>query len=406
MTHLAESPSQSWLARWWRALSPISRTFLVLLLAPLLVLNVWAIAQIFEYFRAILVSVLVAALLAFLLGYPVSWLNRLGLRRGLSSTLVLLGTVLAFLTIGVTVLPLVIDQAQQLVSKLPDWFDSGKSQLLTLDGRLESWGLPFNLDGVIAQINGRLKTQFEEIAGEALNLTLGVAVFTANTLLDVILTLVLSFYLLQHSDEVWHSLVSWLPQQIQAPFSTTLRLSFRNYFLGQLTVATCMGTALTIIFLFLKVPFGLLFGITIGLAALLPFGGTVGIVVVTLLVALQDIGIAVQVIIASVVVQQLIENGLAPRVLGSFTGLNPFWVFIAILSGARVGGLLGVIVAVPAAVVIKEALVAIRSVQPQENETEPTLLTTEATTTTYGDKVIGSTSAATKPMPTVTTKDE
>ncbi|NER83443.1 MAG: AI-2E family transporter [Leptolyngbya sp. SIO1D8] len=346
MTPLAKSPSRSWLVCWWRTLGPMAQTLLVLLAAPLLVLNVWAIAQIFEYFRAILVSVLVAALLAFLLSYPVGWLNRLGLKRGLSSLVVLLATVLVLLTITLTVLPLVIDQAQQLVSKLPEWFDSGKSQLLTLDNRFETWGIPFNLDGLIAQVNDRLKTEFEAIAGEALNLTLGVAVFTANKLLDVLLTIVLTFYLLQHSDEVWGSLVSWLPQSLQAPFSDTLRLSFRNYFLGQFIVATCLGTTLTILFLVLQVPFGLLFGFTIGLAALLPFGGTVGIVVVTLLVALRDIGIAVQVVIASVIVQQLIENGLAPRVLGSFTGLNPFWVFIAILSGARVGGLLGVIVAV------------------------------------------------------------
>ncbi|MEM0982059.1 MAG: AI-2E family transporter, partial [Cyanobacteria bacterium P01_H01_bin.58] len=263
-------------------------------------------------------------------------------------------------TIGITVLPLVIDQAQQLVTKLPEWFDSGRNQLLTLDGRFEAWGLPFNLDVLITQINDRLKTQFEAIAGEALNLTLGVAVFTANRLLDVVLTVVLTFYLLQHGEDVWGSIVTWLPQPIQSPFSETLRLSFRNYFLGQFTVATCMGTVLTITFLFLQVPFGLLFGITIGLAALLPFGGTVGIVIVTLLVGLRDIGIAVKVLIAAAVVQQLIENGLAPRVLGSFTGLNPFWVFIAILSGARVGGLLGVVVAVPVAVILKEALEAIR----------------------------------------------
>jgi predicted PurR-regulated permease PerM len=59
---------------------------------------------------------------------------------------------------------------------------------------------------------------------------------------------------------------------------------------------------------------------------------------------------------------------LLPGVLGSVTGLNPFWVFIAILAGARVGGLLGVIVAVPAAVVIKEALVGLRYAREQTTE--------------------------------------
>jgi predicted PurR-regulated permease PerM len=68
----------------------------------------------------------------------------------------------------------------------------------------------------------------------------------------------------------------------------------------------------------------------------------------------------VKVLATALLVQQIIENIVAPRVLGSITGLNPVWVFISILTGARVGGLLGVIIAVPTAVVIKTALEAIR----------------------------------------------
>ncbi|MGF1458882.1 MAG: AI-2E family transporter [Leptolyngbyaceae cyanobacterium] len=366
MTHPTPPYAQSWIARWWRSLGPFSRTLVTLLAAPLIVLNVWALAQIFDYFREILVAVIVASLLAFLLSYPVRGLRQLGIRQGLASILVLLGAVLVLLTVGITILPLVIEQAQQLVAKLPDWFDSGKNQLLMLDSRFENWGLPFNLDGLIEQINDRLKVRFEAIAGEALNLTLGFAVFTANKLLDIVLAIVLTFYLLQHGDDVWDGIVGWLPGKIQHLFSDTLRLSFRNYFLGQFVVATLMGTILTCIYGLLQVPFGLLFGITVGLAALIPFGGTVSIIIVTLLVGLRDIGIAIKVLLVSALVQQLIENVLAPRVLGSFTGLNPFWVFIALLSGARVGGLLGVIMAVPIAVVIKEGLEAVRIARSEQ----------------------------------------
>ena len=374
MTHLHSSPSQSWITRWWQSLGPFARTLVIGLAAPLLVLNVWAFAQIFDYFREILVAVIIASLLAFLLGYPVGWLRRLGIRQGIAAVLVLLGAIVIFLTVGITILPLVIEQAQQLVNKLPEWFDSGKGQLLMLDSRFETWGLPFNLDGLISQVNDRLKVRFEAIAGEALNLTFGVAIFTANKLVDVVLAIVLTFYLLQHGDGVWNGIVSWLPSKIQQLFSETLRLSFRNYFLGQFVVASLMGTTLTVIYVLLQVPFGLLFGITIGLAALIPFGGTVSIIVVTLLVGLRDISIAVKVLLVSALIQQLVENVLAPRVLGSFTGLNPFWVFIALLSGARVGGLLGVIVAVPIAGVIQEALTAIRIArQGQESEGEPSL---------------------------------
>jgi len=366
--------SQSWLSRWWDRLSPLAQTLLFLLAAPLLVLNVWAMSTIVAYFRAIFVTVLIAALLAFLLSYPMARLERWGLRRSQSALLVLVLALMLFSTIGVTVVPFVISQGQQLVVRLPEWFDSGNVQLMRLNTKFESWGLPVNLDLLLEQTGDRLRDQLQAIAGEALNVTIGVAVFTVSKVLDVVLTIVLTFYLLQHGEEVWGSLLSILPRSLQAPFAQTLRSSFRNYFLGQLIVASCMGSALTLIFWLLNVPFGSLFGLTVGIAALVPFGGTVGIITVTLLVALRDISLAAQMLACSLVVQQLIENGLAPRVLGSVTGLNPFWVFIAILSGARVGGLLGVIVAVPAAVVFKEGVVALR-----RREGEGAVLAVEST---------------------------
>lgn len=365
-----EAARSSWLTNWWTSLSLASRSVLVALAAPLIVLNVWAISTIFSYFRSILVTVVVAALIAFLLNYPITWLERLGLKRTQAAIAVSLIAILALFTLGVTIVPVVITQAQQLVARLPEWFDSGKNQLLMLDEYIGEMGWPINLDVLISQANDRLKSQIQTRAGEALNLTLGVAFFTANKLFDVILTFVLTFYLLQHGDEVWEGLVSWLPSRNQSPFSQTLRRSFSSYFLGQLIVAISMGAALTLMFTLLKIPFGQLFGLTIGLAAIIPFGGTVGIAVVTFLVALQHISSAVKVLISAVIVQQLVENGIAPRVLGSVTGLNPFWVFIAILTGARIGGLLGVVIAVPSAVLIREALYAVRATRQPSLEAQ------------------------------------
>ncbi len=363
MTSSRELSPRGRLVTWWETFNPPFKLLLITLTAPLLVLNVWAFSTIFSYFQSLLVTVLVASLLSFFLNYPVNWLEKQGLKRGQAAILVFLLSLFVLLVIGVTVLPLVLNQAQQLFVRLPEWFDSGKNQLLILDDRLVNLGLPVSLDGLIGQINDRFKIQLQNLTGRAINLTLGVAVFTAAKIFYLSLTVILIFYLLQHGREVWQSLVAWLPSRLQVPFSQTLRRSFQNYFIGQLIIATCMAAALMSIFILLKVPFGLLFGVTIGMMALVPFGGSVGIGLVTFLVALRDIKIALQVLAASVVVQQLLENGIAPRVLGSVTGLNPFWVFIAILAGARIGGLLGIVVAVPTAVVIKEALMAARTVQ-------------------------------------------
>ncbi|XWK89082.1 MAG: AI-2E family transporter [Phormidium sp.] len=357
------SPPKSKLLNWWEALTPLSRLLVIALAAPLTVLNAWAFSEIFGYFESLFVILLVASLLAFLLSYPVDWLEQRGVNRAQAAIFVFLSTVLILVAVGVTLVPLAFTQAQQLVARLPEWIDSGQRQLVMINERVDIVGLPISLDGLIGQINDRLKANLQNIAGRTLNLALNLTVLTVVRLLDVLLTIVVTFYLLLHSKDIWVSLIQWLPTRIQKPFSQTLRSSFQNYFTGQIILATCMASGLISVFLLLKVPFGLLFGLTIGLMALVPFGGSVGIGLVTFLVALRDIGLALQVLAAALIVQQIVENIIAPRVLGSVTGLNPFWVFIAILTGARIGGLLGVVLGVPTAVVIKEALTSIRSVR-------------------------------------------
>lgn len=357
-------PPQNWLFKWWNSLNAITRLLVLVLGAPLMVLNARALSSIFGYFESLFVISLIASVIAFLLNYPVAWLEKQGAKRFVAASFVFLTALIIFTALGVTLIPLALSQAQQLVARLPDWLDSGQKQLVLLDQKAEILGWPVNFDGLIPQINSRLAAELQNLAGSTLNLALSLTVFTVVRLLDVLLTIILTFYLLLHTDDVWQSIIGWLPERFQKPFSDTLRRSFQNYFLGQLVSATCMALGLISGFLLLKVPFGLLFGLTVGVMALIPFGGSVGIVLITFLVALRDIGMALQLLAVALVIQQIVENGIAPRVLGSVTGLNPFWVLISLLTGARIGGLLGVIVAVPSAVMIKEALGAIRSMKP------------------------------------------
>jgi predicted PurR-regulated permease PerM len=263
--------------------------------------------------------------------------------------------------LAVVLFPVAFNQAQQLANRLPDWFESGRQQLILLSQQVEEKGLSVNLDVMAAQTFDRLEGQLQALTKSLLNIALGTVSSVLDILIDVLVTVILTFYLLQHGDELWDNLINWLPERSQEPVSEILRSSFQNYFIGQLLFGICMTAALVPTFLILKVPFGLLFGLTIGTMALIPFGGTVGIILVTSLVALQNIWLGLKLLAAAVVVQQILDNLVAPRILGTMTGLNPAWVFISILIGAKAGGLIGVVIAVPMAVVIKTALVSLRS---------------------------------------------
>jgi predicted PurR-regulated permease PerM len=107
-------------------------------------------------------------------------------------------------------------------------------------------------------------------------------------------------------------------------------------------------------FLLFQVPFGLLFGLGVGILSLIPFGDVFSLIVITLIIATHDFWLAVKVLAVAVIIDQLIDQAIAPRLLGSFTGLRPIWVLISLLVGTYIGGVLGLIIAVPVAGLIKD----------------------------------------------------
>jgi predicted PurR-regulated permease PerM len=100
--------------------------------------------------------------------------------------------------------------------------------------------------------------------------------------------------------------------------------------------------------------------LTIGFASLIPFGGTFTIIIISSLLALQNIWLGLKVLLVAIFVGQIIENAIAPRLMSGMTGLNPAVVFISVLTGSQVGGLLGLLLAVPIAGFIKRIADALK----------------------------------------------
>lgn len=325
---------------------------------PIIALNIWLLSVLFRYFQHPITILSIASILAFLLNYPVKLFEGVRMTRTQSVTIVLLLTLSLLIILGVTLVPMVIDQAIQLLNKIPDWLASSQAGL----GKLQVWAsqrrININISLVSDQINANIQSLVQQIASGAV----GVAGTLLSGLVNIVLVVVLAFYMLLYGDRVWSGLVNILPSHIGIPFTKSLRLNFQNFFLSQLLLALFMVVALTPIFLFLKVPFALLFAIIIGISELIPFvGAALGIGLVTLLVLLQDWWLAFPVAMVATILQQIKDNLLAPKLMGEFIGLNPLWIFVAILMGFEIAGLLGTLVAVPIAGTIKGTFDAIKN---------------------------------------------
>ncbi len=338
-----------------RAFTKLPRWWIYGLLFPLAILNCWLALLIFEYFRALITVLVIATVLSFLLDYPVRFLSSYGLARDRAVLSVLLVTLFVLVVLGLTLAPILLTQLTELATRLPTWIVSGTQQIEAFHKWAENRNLRIDVSGLTTQLSDRLSAQLQSLTGEILKFGLG----AADSLLNFLLTIVLTFYLLLHGDKVWEGLFKWLPSKLSLQLRELLPRSFHNYFVGQATLASLMGLSMTVAFLILRVPFGLLFGLGVGVMTLIPFGAPFSICMVSLLITLNNFWLGVTVLAVATVIDQLIENAVAPRLMGSFIGLNPVWILVSLLVGIKVGGVVGLLVAVPMAGFIKNAVDAV-----------------------------------------------
>ena len=318
-----------------------SQKFLITWL--LILVTGWLSVKTFSYFGELISILLTAALIAFLLNYAVVALKHL-LPRTIAAVFVYLGAGVLFVFIVLTLLPLVFDQGRQLLARLPDLIAVGRQELLDFQTWSVEHNLPFDVQFLTSQLLARIQEKAEAITSKGLDIVL----VTFNWLLDLILILVISFYMLIDSERIWRTTTCFFVPRVQQELTRTLDKNLQKFFTGQLLLGLFMATSLAIIFYFLKVPFFLLFAVFIGLMEIIPFvGATLGIGTVVIVVSFIDWWLALQMLVLSVTVQQVKDNLIAPKILGNLTGLSPVIIFVCLLLGAKIAGLLGVILAIP-----------------------------------------------------------
>jgi predicted PurR-regulated permease PerM len=326
---------------------------------PLIFLNGWLLLVLAQELQPLLTILITATLIAFLLDYPIRFLKDRGMPRGFAVAIVLLLFLLIIGVLAVFLVPLILRQANELLIRLPEWIKSGQQQLKILEDWAIAQQLPIDISTTFNQIVARFTTSLRSFTSQAFSLVFG----AIGSVVNVFLTLVFTIFLVLRGEMLWSGILGWLPQKWNTQIRQALPMNFERYIAGQATMAAIISLAQTTSLLFLRIPLAQLFGVGIGVASLVPFGGTTTILIVSLLLALQNFWLGVKVLVIAIIVNQVIENILAPRILGEITGLNPVWMLVSLDLGVKLGGFLGLVVAVPIASFIKGTFDAIRASQ-------------------------------------------
>lgn len=316
---------------------------------PLLYFNGLLLLELIDNIQPLFSILVSAGLLAFLLEFPLNALQGWGVKRSWALGIVLSATIFLLIALGLTIVPLLIQQLYQLGNLIPQWAGALSERLRTLDALPFSEALDINWPQLEKEITREVTAELQAIGGQVLNVALG----TFTSVLNTILTLVFTVFLLISGETIWNGLLSWLPPWWEDQVRQSLPVKFRAFVGGQVIVALILSGVLSVSFLLLKVPLAVLFGFSIGLASLLPFCGAIAQVLVSFFLFVQNTWLGIKVFAVALILGQINDNFVSPRVMGGLIGLNPVWLLLSVLIGTRLGGFLGLIVAVPLASVIK-----------------------------------------------------
>jgi predicted PurR-regulated permease PerM len=339
------------------SINKLPRQFSVGLIFPIICLNLWLLLLLAKQLQPLVSILITATLIAFLLDYPIRFLKKQGVYRGIAVALVLLLFLVILSTLGLFIGPLILQQANELLIKLPDWIKSGQAQLQSLETWAVAQQLPVDLSSTFTQLVDRVTSQLRSLTSQLLNLIVN----TIGSIVNVFLTLIFAIFLVLRGESLWNGILSWFPEKWNSQIRKSLPNNFERFIAGQAILATILGTAQTTAFLILGIPLAELFGFGIGAASLIPLGGTTTTIVVSLLIALQNFWLGVKVLLIALAIIQVSENILGPRIVGELTGLNPVWMLISLDIGVKIGGVLGLLVAVPIASFIKGTFDTIRT---------------------------------------------
>lgn len=330
---------------------------LIVTLFPLICLNGWLILQILQYLQPFVSIFTISALLAFILNYPVHFLQQTGLNRGYAVLLVFLTAIATVSIVGIILFPFLFNEINAVLERIPEWLDAINQNLSSLRAWSISQQWSISINETIAQLTDEVISELNSLGEQVFNITL----FTLESLSQVALALVLTFYFLLDGQRIVNWLLELFPYHIGQNIGQSLQQNFQNYFLGQAMVATLASALMTIAFYVLGVDFALLCGITVGAAALVPFADILVFSVISTLIAIQDIWLGVRVIVVALVLDQTIDQAIAPRLVGKFIGLGPIEVITSLLIGAKLGGVVGLFIAIPSAGFLKSAFDSIQT---------------------------------------------
>jgi len=317
---------------------------LLWLLRPVLI-------QILRLISEVFMPVLVGLLIAYILHPIVELLERRRVPRLMAVLLIYASFILVIAIVVVNAIPVFTTQWIELSDDLPrlkEWYTKWMSEWEAHKYFLPE-SISHGVDRVIIQSHERVSHSVTELVNNARN--------TLGKLLAYAVVPFIAFYLLKDMKQLHQSSMLIIPAAYRKRVLTVLRdinVSLGDYIHGQMMVALIVGGCAYLGYWLIGMPYPFVLAAFVCLTNVIPYiGPLIGAGPAVIIALTISTKMAIMVVTVNLIIQVLEGNVLSPHIVGRSLQLHPLLIIMALLAGEAIGGIVGLIVAVPFLAVCK-----------------------------------------------------
>ncbi|WP_075181440.1 AI-2E family transporter [Pantoea sp. 1.19] len=335
------------LLQWYRRRfsDPQAIALLVILLAGFIILF---------FFNGLLAPLLVALVLAYLLEWPTSQLQRAGLSRSAATGIVLM-LFAGLLSVAVLVIaPLVWQQGINLVRDTPTMLNTLYGWAAGLPKRYPALVDAGVIDIVAENLRGRLSGVGESVVKYSLASLVGLMTLA----IYLVLVPMMVFFLLKDKTQLLNGVRRVLPRDrgLAGQVWNEMSQQISNYIRGKVLEMLVVGVASWIAFAALGMNYALLLAVLIGFSVMIPYIGALMVTLPVIGVGLFQWGLGSDfwtMLVVYLVIQALDGNVLVPVLFSEAVNLHPLVIILSVVIFGGLWGFWGVFFAIPLATLIK-----------------------------------------------------
>ena len=278
-------------------------------------------------------------------------------RRGAAVLVLYAVFALTIVAAGVALIPVAADQIAQFVDRLPEIVDDARLQA---NSWLEEYRsrVPEDIQDRIDEIGADAGNTVADAVAAGMRRSVGLLTGTLTIIFGFVIVPFFMFYALRDRPYVANNFINAVPEEARQDVRNLLLIADRllgRYIRGQLFLGVVVGVAVGVGLTILGVELSLALGLFAGVTELIPIiGPWIGAVPGLIIVAATDPGLILPVALLYLLVQQVENLFLVPRIQGQAVDIHPAMILLLLAAGGAAFGFIGLVVVVPLAAILRE----------------------------------------------------